>query len=148
MSLAQMEFGSDELIRVLVLIGVMIVLVVLAGVGLLLYRRSLFSSSSDHAREQTSSLFESLREMHAQGVLSDEEYQLARHRLAGRAVRSGSIADQHGGSRSSSSVQPITPAGEASSVLGVDRELRAPPGFDLTGEPLPDPADYPDDACD
>ncbi len=141
MNPVQGQFDTHDLIRLIVPIGGMIVVVVLAGVGLFLYRRSLFSSGPDNAREQTSSIFESLRIMRDCGELSEDEYQLARRRLVDRAS-GGSIAPKGDvAHRCRENTFPEVDTG------GNPRELRAPPGFDLTGEPLPEPG-FSDDGSD
>lgn len=76
-------------------LGVLIVLVFGAGIAVMLIRKRLLSSHESRA-EMAGSLFEQLRRMHAEGELSDEEYDRARRKLAGRAAEA---MDAHAGSR-------------------------------------------------
>ena len=103
------------LISVLVLIGVLIgaTLIVLA-----LRRRLL---RKDDASAAPGGMFEELREMHRRGEISGDEYERLRRTIVER-VRRGR--------------KP--PPAEALPVIGEGGLLTARPGFDLSGEPIPE----------
>ena len=101
--------------RVLLLVTAMIALVIAGGIVAVWVRRSYLDAGIGEAPLETLSLHQ-LRQMHAQGRLSDEEFQL----LKDAAVRAHAT--------------PV--AAERKSVPESDN-LRAEPGCDLTGEPLP-----------
>jgi hypothetical protein len=99
--------------RVLAWVAAMIVLIIVGGIVAMWLRRSYlddWGSGASAATNATLSLHD-LRRLHAQGRLSDEEFES----LKGAAVRA------HAGA---------SPAPD----LG---RLQAKPGVDLTGEPLP-----------
>lgn len=111
MHLAQQSSGR-LIVAVLLLIGVTIA----GGMVILAVRRHTMAGRRDSSFE-TLSLSE-IRDLHARGELSDEEYE------ALRAAALGAFG------------YAPRPEGD---------ERRAPPGLDLTGEPLPDfrPGDEP-----
>ena len=93
------------------------------GVLLVRYRKSIFADGSDDSAGSAPMTLQDLRDMRNRGELTEDEFlrmkavmvaELKGIRLSGDQLQSGGHADP-----------------------GVD-ELRAPPGYDLTGEPLPD----------
>jgi hypothetical protein len=103
-------------------IGVSLVLVVAASVFILWYRTKVLG------RDQGTQvgLLDELREMRNRGELSDEEYAAAKHAMVSRV-----------------SGNP-TPRPVAKATAPSTTERLAPPGFDLTGQPLPKPPQTPD----
>jgi putative oligomerization/nucleic acid binding protein len=103
----------------LIWLGVMMAAVIVAGVFLLILRGSVLGKG--RARSEAG-LLENLRSMRERGEISPEEFDAAKSAMASRMA---------GGA----------PAGPAASPkkAGVPRagERVAPPGFDLTGRPLP-----------
>ncbi len=99
-------------------IAIIIVGAVIAGVALKRYRNRLFSDDAAPMSPLAHLSLDDLRRMRDEGELSEEEYE----RLRDRLVR------------------------EAGAPPRSDRELRAKPGYDLTGEPLPHaPPEEPDE---
>ncbi|MEL7473740.1 MAG: SHOCT domain-containing protein, partial [Planctomycetota bacterium] len=80
-------------------------------------------------------IMESLRAMRDRGDLSDEEFQAARRRLVDR-VRAEPAS---GGDAADTSKTPDASVTSRAGAAG----LRARPGFDLTGAPLPPSTDDP-----
>lgn len=100
-------------------IGVCIVLVVAASIAVLWYRTRVLGRGQDDAQ---SGLMNELRAMRTRGELSDDEYAAAKHAMVSRV-----------------SGKPIPPP-KPSPVT----DRIAPPGFDLTGQPLPRPQQPPE----
>lgn len=115
------QSSSPSTSGALVWVGVLIVLVLLGVVAMGVMRRRLLDS--DDATSSSAPLtLHDLRQAHARGNMTDEEFEAA------KAV-----------------------------VLGLEKpaqnprasgELRAKPGYDLTGAPLPSPESPPDSAPD
>ncbi len=114
--LAQQGIKVSELKPVLISIGALIVVVVVLGFVLLAMRKRMFGGSEDG--EVAGSMFEDLRRLREKGEISEVEYDYVRKciaaRVAGREL-------------------PPRPEGLAPEA----EELRARPGFDLTGAPIP-----------
>jgi hypothetical protein len=116
LSVLAQRASTKDLTEVLVLLGVLIGLVVLTGLLMLIVRRRMMSRNADAALG--GSVFEDLRRMRDEAQISELEYEYLRRCLAAKAA--------------GREPPPRPPE------LGVDAgELRAKPGFDLTGEPLP-----------
>lgn len=115
----------------LVTIGVLIAVVVLAGVVLMVLRAKL--NADDEAGDLgAGGMLETMRGMRDRGEISEEEYRTAQAALVAKASGErgeNSGADQ-GGSQAPARARTRPPAAG---------ELRAEPGYDLTGEPLPPP---------
>lgn len=97
--------------RVLLWVGVVVVILLIGGIMAFWLRRRYLDESAEHTDPGTLSLHE-LRSLHASGELSDEEFEALRD----AALRA------HG--------KAAAPDPGAA--------LRAEPGLDLTGDPLPD----------
>ncbi|MFG0307471.1 MAG: hypothetical protein ACF8Q5_14805 [Phycisphaerales bacterium JB040] len=110
--------GQTPTGQILLWVFVLIVVIVLGGLGVMALRRRLLSRDDGAG---ASGLMDEMRAMHARGELSDEEYDRVRKRMAARAA--GRDPDE------------IAPAIRKETEPGV---LRARPGYDLTGEPLPE----------
>ena len=103
-----------HLVPLLIALGI---LVIIGGVVISWARKSLL----DKETEQDAAVeLPELRRLRDSGAISREEYEVARDALVGR-----------------SSGEPPPPT-RARRRLGADGSLIAAPGFDLTGEPLPD----------
>lgn len=115
--------GTGGIVPYLAWVGAFIVVVVIAGVALLAYRRRMLSD--DHEADRARGLLDGLRLMRDRGDISQDEYDIARRtittRLAGRSR--------------GESMSPQRPSTSGARV--------APPGVDLTGEPLPRPGAEP-----
>ena len=112
MTVAQASPATSVLLWTLVLIAAAIA----GGAVVLLVRRRVMRSDAERRGHGLS--LSDLRKMRDRGDLTDEEYERARAAIIGTVAGSGS-----GGSP----MRPTTIPGE----------VRARPGFDLTGEPLP-----------
>lgn len=118
--------GAASSVDVIIWVGALILAVLLLGIVILLLRKRLFARDADDA----SGMLSELRRMHKSGELSTQEYDAARKaltvRVAGRT----------------SAPQPAKPERQQPDPHrpGPDGELRAKPGFDLTGAPLPTPS--------
>jgi hypothetical protein len=135
---------------VLIWVGVLIACAVFGGMVVVVLRKKMLDKQS--ASDASRSLMEHLRDAHARGEISDAEYEQARKSMASRLSQ---VMDTKRGAglfelpdpkrphkRPASRVnapfqrpQTPSPASEPSAD-----ELRAPPGYDLTGQPLPPPA--------
>jgi hypothetical protein len=108
---------------VLIWVGVLIVAVLALGVVILVVRKRVFAKEQHRADNWIGDL----RQMHKRGELSTEEYEAARRALTAKFTGAPAPAP--------TPRPPRTPAAQADAT-----ERRAPPGFDLTGAPLPRPA--------
>lgn len=108
---------------VLIWVGVLIVAVLALGVVILVVRKRVFAKEQHRADNWIGDL----RQMHKRGELSTEEYEAARRALTARFTGAPAPAPTPRPART-----PVAPADAT--------ERRAPPGFDLTGAPLPRPA--------
>ncbi len=118
--LAQQSPARDPL-AVVIPVAVLIIVVVGAGLLIMHIRGRMLRKASDNAT--TGSWLDELRAMHRRGEVSDQEYQAARASLLARVTGA-----------------PIPPPSRPA-----DPSARiAPPGFDLTGAPLPPPPTDPD----
>jgi hypothetical protein len=110
--------GVGPVGSVMVWVGVLFLVALAGGFAVLLLRRWLLDAdSADHGAGWD---LRALRHMRDRGEISEEEFQLARSRIID----------------SMSKTRPPTPTGAGAPPYS-GGELRAPPGFDLTGEPLP-----------
>ena len=112
-TLAMTETG-----RVLLWIGVTVVLVLVGAVIAVWVRRRYRDDALGDAAPETLSLHE-LRELHERGGISDEEFE---------ALKDAAVRAHQGGVAALAASKPAT-------------DVRAAPGVDLTGEPLPAPPD-------
>ncbi len=104
---------------VLLWVSALILLVLALGLIILFMRRRLLSKD---AGEADAGLMDELRSLRDQGRISPEEYDAARKRMvAGFAGRKS----------------PLPAAKPAPAPAPSPGEVRARPGFDLTGAPLP-----------
>ncbi len=121
--------GASTSVDVLVWVGALIVAVLILGIAILLIRKRLLAKDA----EQVSSMLGELRRMHKSGELTTAEYDAARKALtinvANRIVPP-----------KSAKTAPEKPAPSRRTAPG---EVRARPGFDLTGAPLPAPPSRP-----
>jgi hypothetical protein len=108
--------GTVSIGPYLLWVGVFLVVVVGAGLGVLAYRKVMLSSQ---AAESHSGILESLRKMRDRGQMTQAEYDATRKSIAAKAA---------GGKAAPVVAKPPT-AGT----------VTARPGFDLTGAPLPKP---------
>ena len=100
--------------------GVLIVVVVVGGFVLMWLRARLFKADeSDHAGD--GGMLEDLRRARRSGKLTDEQFERARDRVL-RAAKGEAMPDR-----------PVH------HEVTDDGAVRAKPGFDLTGTPLPRP---------
>jgi hypothetical protein len=113
--------NTRSLLPMLGWLGAIMLVVVLGGVCILLYRRQVLGRESASAMQ--SGVFDELREMRDRGQITSEEFEEMKARIVARVAG-----------------RPLPPRIERPSVRFAD-ERRAAPGFDLTGAPLPRPKD-------
>lgn len=82
-ALAQGGGSNLDLMRYLLWIGLALALLVLAGAGVMVLRKQIFRAESEV--DAAGSMFDELRRLHREGVMSQEEYDTARKKLATRA---------------------------------------------------------------
>lgn len=111
--------------EVLLWAGCLIVLAIGAGLVILAIRRTMLSKDGGAAE---AGLFESLRAMRDSGAISPEEYDAAKRNMVARAA--GKMGEPK------PAVEP-KPKPKIRTSDGSGGEVRAKPGFDLTGRPLP-----------
>ncbi len=112
--------ATKALSPALMWLGALIVVVMIAGLVILKIRESMLARESGRGNDE--GLLSGLRRMRDLGEISPEQYDVARKSMAARAATGAGAALRP--------VQPRPAAGPG--------ELRSPPGFDLTGAPLPD----------
>ncbi len=118
---------GKELLPYVLTVGAMIVLVTVAGVVLYIIRGRLFAPSGTKD-VNPGGVLETMRAMRDRGEVSEEEYRAAQAAIVAKAT--AKKADSGGARPGSNPTKNRTTA-------GAHDELRARPGFDLTGEPLP-----------
>jgi hypothetical protein len=119
--------ANNSVVPALALLGGLIVVIVLAGLGVLYLRRNVLGKPGSGGAE--GGLFDELRRMRDAGTLSREEYERAKRRMVAKV----------------SGAEPARPVKKAPPVQALpgEGEIRSKPGFDLTGTPLPRPHDRP-----
>lgn len=139
-TLLQAQGGSGGLpVQVLMWVGVLIVVAIVGGAVVMVLRRRMFDPSNDSSG--AGSLLEDLRRMKREGEISDAEFEQAKRALTEKIARTldakrahaDAIRPRTGGATS----KPARKPPPARPGPGKD----APPGYDLTGEPLPRPHD-------
>ncbi|MBX3357193.1 MAG: SHOCT domain-containing protein [Phycisphaeraceae bacterium] len=110
----------------LVLVGGMIVLAIIGGVVVMVVRNRLLAKSD--SRAESGSMLDSLRRARDRGEISPDEFDAARSALIARTSFGEGVTKR-----------PVTrkPWQPASTPADEPRSRVAPPGFDLTGAPLP-----------
>lgn len=118
---------GKELLPFVLTVGAMIVAVTIAGIVLFVIRGRLFSREGS-GDVDPGGVLETMRAMRDRGEVSEEEYRTAQASLVAKATASttGAVGV---GKESGPARNRTGPGGSA--------ELRAKPGFDLTGERLP-----------
>ena len=106
----QVEIGSY-----LLWVGISLVLIILASLAVLWYRRRLLDPN---AADHSAGLLDELRGMKSRGEISEEEFAAAKRSMVARLARS-EAPDRK--------------------LLPRKGDRIAPPGVDLTGQPLPKP---------
>lgn len=119
--------SGTELLPYILTVGVMIVLVMAAGIALYVVRGRLFgkdgSKQLDHG-----GVLETMRAMRDRGEISEEEYRTTQAALVARATeKRDAEAEQRPAPGPTKTQTSTEPAGDR----------RARPGYDLTGDPLP-----------
>lgn len=136
--------GSGTIADVLMLVGVGVVAVVIAGVFIMRLRRG----ATERDGEQRLTTMEELRQMVNSGAISQKEYEALRRIIAQRVSASPARpADAPSDERRAGQPDRSRPSAAsrgretraAADNPGLDNELRARPGFDLLGRPLPKP---------
>lgn len=118
-SVTTAQASSGATLDVLFWAGVLIVVVVLGGLVMMWLRSRMFRADDQDAASGASGMLEDLRRAHRAGTLSDEQFQRARDRVLSAAQ--GKPASGRAGHHE----------------VTEDGAVRAKPGFDLTGQPLP-----------
>lgn len=112
---------GKDLTPFLTVIGAVILLVIAAGIVILVLRRKLFAGD-DNAEVGAGGVLETMRDMWRRGEITEDEY---------RAAQAAIVAKTTGGAP-----KPVNPS-RPQTRHAPPAELRAKPGFDLTGAPLP-----------
>lgn len=115
--------ASSTSADVVIWVGVLIVAVLLLGALILLVRKRMLAKDKHGADNWIGDL----RQMHKRGELSTEEYESARRALTAK------FAAGAGANAATPTPRPTRPPAPRAATS----ELRAKPGFDLTGAPLP-----------
>jgi hypothetical protein len=120
--LAQSSLGP-----VFLWLGLLILAVMIGGIGMLAVRARLLAK--ERQQQGAGGLLDDLRNLVRKGDLSQAEFDAARRSMADRMT-----SPTHGGPPSATPASPRRPG---------PQERIAPPGFDLTGAPLPTPVSSP-----
>ena len=115
--------GSSDSVTVVMWAGILIVAVVGGGFIVMAIRRGLFANDGSTSSGESGLMLDGLRRMRKRGEISDEEYEAARDALTSGLTGKRLLN---------------LPPRPAPSAKPPDA-LVAPPGFDLTGAPLPRP---------
>ncbi|MBX3317127.1 MAG: SHOCT domain-containing protein [Phycisphaeraceae bacterium] len=137
-TIAQTE-AAGAVVWALILIGAAII----GGFVILAVRKRMLSP--ERTDMESEGLFDSLRRMRDSGEISRQEYDAARKRIIERALEAkSSDASVRVSASGSPYTRPQTKTHRASTDSrpgtqgeGVEPPISAPPGYDLTGEPLP-----------
>ena len=120
--------GEQDLKPVLIAVGTLIVLLLALGIVLFVVRGKFLGDNSGGDIDP-GGVLETLRAMRDRGEVSEAEYRTAQAAIVGKAAREKG---------ENSGADPEGPA-RARTRAALPGELRAEPGFDLTGAPLPPP---------
>lgn len=143
--------GQARSVKVLIAVGLLIVVVLALGLIILHMRRTLLKAEGGDGGSGL--LLDDLRAMKRRGEISEQEFERMKQKLA--AQLSAALvktdtgrSDKPSANRHASKSVPNPPLGNsrqgsAQSGLsdGAGPEKRARPGYDLTGEKLPEPGD-------
>lgn len=127
--LAQSGQGASE---ALVWAMVLIVAAIVGGFVILAVRKRMLSVPKDDIASE--GLFDALRRMRDNGELSQSEYDAARKRILEKAMEGKAPM---GPAKTPAQISILTAAAREESKRARADDLLAPPGYDLTGEPLP-----------
>ena len=129
------EWTPAQSLRLLILIGILIVAVVALGLVVMVVRRRVLASENEMAGAR--SLMDQVREMHRRGEMSDAEYEATRKMLAAKLA--GKVKGEGAGATTGGYAPQSQPRTSKTPVSRVPRASAriAPPGYDLTGDPLP-----------
>lgn len=133
------QWTPAQSLRLAILIGVFIVAVLALGIILLVVRRKMLQAENEFAGAR--SLMDELRDMRDRGDLTEAEYEAARKTLAAK------VASRV---KTDIAAQPPASYGVKLPRSAMPKKMEpppaarmAPPGYDLTGEPLPRPPEPP-----
>lgn len=114
--------GDEAAVEAIIWVGVLILLALVLGLVVLFVRKRMFSDEREQA--DGAGLVTSLRAARDRGDISQEEYEHTLRRIRGRLT---------------GEAMPAAPAPHAPPPRNPreGEELRAPPGVDLAGDPLP-----------
>ena len=136
--------GQKSLAPYLIAVGILIVIVVLAGLALMVIRGRLYGGD-DQADLAAGGVLETMRAMRDRGEISEEEYRTAQAAIVAKAA-SAKVAEKD--ENSDTDLPAKAPPVRAQTRAPLPGEIRAKPGFDLTGEPLPPPVPGRDDPAE
>lgn len=119
--------SGKELLPYILTVGVMIVLVMAAGIALYVVRGRLFGKDGPNQLDH-GGVLETMRAMRDRGEISEEEYRTTQAALVAKATEKRDVA-------AAAQSAPGPTRIQTSPERPVSR--RAKPGFDLTGDPLP-----------
>jgi hypothetical protein len=123
------QWTLQDSINLVILIALIIVGLLILGVVLITARRRLLSKDVQTVMGSAGSLLDELRRMRNRGQITAEEYDAAR--LAATSRVAGGKPGPPGTERQAPTGAKVAPRSPAAG------EVVAPPGFDLTGAPLP-----------
>ena len=135
MVLAQRSGGGglfDQARPVLLLIGAAIVVVLIGGVAVLKLRERMRAGEEGDAGGEASVL-ESLHSMRRSDRITEEEYQAMRARVSRKVAAQMGVGLPRAEEPSAGNTRKISGPAQGSGDVA-----QAPPGYDLTGERLPD----------
>ncbi|MBX3367740.1 MAG: SHOCT domain-containing protein [Phycisphaeraceae bacterium] len=123
---------------------VLIVAAIIGGFVILAVRKRILSP--ERTDMESEGLFDSLRRMRDSGEISRQEYDSARKRIIERTLDArSSDASERGSAGGSTETRSLAKPYRASTDSRQDAQgerdappISAPPGYDLTGDPLPD----------
>lgn len=128
--LAQTGQGASE---ALVWAMVLIVAAIVGGLVIMEVRKRMLAPPGNDIGSE--GLFDALKRMRDTGELSQGEYDAARRRILEKAMEGKMV---QGPPKTPAQVSILAAAARDEAARSKQDELLAPPGYDLTGEPLPD----------
>lgn len=128
-TLAQSSSGAAS---VLLWVGVLVAVCVAGGLVMVAVRRKMLAEDS---RRDDGSMLDHLRDQVARGELSQDEFDAIKRRVVAR------LAEQMAPDKAEPPARPGPFPGAKLPKAEQQGILRAQPGFDLTGRPLPKPGD-------
>lgn len=118
-----------------------IAVLVLGGLAVLYLRRRVLEQ--ERAISSAGSFMEQLREMYRKGQISEAEYERTRKAMAAKVSVKMDTRRSNGLFEMPDTRPRPQPPAQGTTRINAPLEVQAPPGYDLTGAPLPKPTDTP-----